>query len=145
VTKRGILERLGTLLLAASFLGTAGADAWGLHECPHHDLVASAAPSGTPEPGVGDAHAMHGADGRVAAEAHDHGSHEDHEGHGPCTCVGHCQSGAGETAAIAGGSSGAALAHARSDQAVPAGTPDESLPGPPSFLLPFANAPPRVS
>lgn|SRR5690606_14756107 len=135
--------RVLAVFVAAGFLGTGAADAFGLHRCPHHDGL----------PGEAGAAVAH-AGGAGAADGADHGgSHavgvgEAHAGgaaghgdHGPCTCVGAC------------GLTGAA--HPVPRQTVTAATESHAASGcehaaadAPSlhadYILPFANAPPSV-
>ena len=163
-----LTHKLAALLLAVSFQGTVVGDAWGVHDCPHHDMLPPVAASeaanalGAPEGAAGaPGHGGHGSDAGYgghgaaasaasahasAAHAHDGGAGDcDDCGHGPCTCVGHCQTGGSGTAALA--------MRPRVVLAVPPaswGLPSvrlvhDPLPGPTPYLLPFANAPPRTS
>lgn len=133
--------RIAALTFALTFLVTAGVDALGLHECPHHDPwaaeLAHDADAAT--------HAHEGADAGhatgVAAggDAHD-GSHGDHAG---CTCVGSCQLGG----AAAGVVPSASIDRLPATPVRRAEVPHEALllaPHPP-FFLPFANAPPGLA
>lgn len=126
------------LALLAAFTAAGAADALGVHACPHHDRLLPershasgdhAAPGATAAP-----HAAGGA-------AH-HGHDADHDGHGPCTCVG----GACSAAAFA-------LPGLPDGDLRPAATvlrgPDRPLPEArrvvrEAYLHPFANAPPTA-
>jgi hypothetical protein len=123
-------RRLAATLMAAGFLGTATADAYGVHRCPHHDGL----------PGADTPFASHGAHD---AGAHDGGAQSGtHDDHGPCTCVGACDvTGAAmpvpATAHTSiGGATGSTL------RALP---PADHTPHHFAYLLPFANAPPSMS
>lgn len=144
--------RLVAAVLAALFLATGAADAYGLHRCPHHDGVPGVVSAGAH--GAKDAHAgpAHGQENPGAASSHDTGpaaaagvhaqpadSHGDHEEHGPCSCIGTCGV-AGAALPVRGSealrfeasewSAGGAVSYRR------APTIDRD------YLLPYANAPP---
>lgn len=71
---------LVALLLVLASLGTA----LGVHPCPHHDGAAPAEDAGS-VPGHGPGH----------GSGHEHDATRGSGAHGPCTCVGQCQAGAG--------------------------------------------------
>ena len=129
---RSMRTRIGSLALVLAFQGVAAVDAFGLHECPHHDAVPEAPrhemPHG-PQPEAdhaGDAHAP-GEDG--------------HGQHGPCTCVGTCQV-EPQSTPIAAPESAPTLAGGTITHAEAEVVRCEALPGRPSFLLPYAHGPP---
>jgi len=68
------------LWVVAAFVGTSTADAFPLHECPHHDGLPHR--DAAEDASHSTAHAEHSPD----AAPSEHGSHD-----GPCTCVGQCQ------------------------------------------------------
>lgn len=115
------LRRIASLLVAVLLLATWGADAFGVHRCPHHDgLPAAAGP-----------HAAHGAAAPDHAPAH--GSHA------ACTCLGACAPGVALGARAAAADVLAAapdFVRAVSAPTVPL------LPDPALDLIPFAHAPP---
>src|SRR5690554_4561187 len=94
LTKRA--SRIAAIVLGLTFFVTAGVDALGFHECPHHDAIGlptsvqEAAPDHDGHAGHQD-HTNHDSDGADADAAPAPADHGDHTG--PCTCVGNCQHG----------------------------------------------------
>jgi len=83
--------RLVAAALAALFLATGAADAYGLHRCPHHDgLPGAAGVEPAHAAGVGQAHAASGDRHAAGAEPAHGGGAGQHDEHGPCTCIGAC-------------------------------------------------------
>ena len=81
-----LLPHLLRLTLAGTFLAAGGGDAFGAHECPHHDN-----PFGHSAAEASHAAGEHQPDAGVGSHAGP--THEDPSQHGPCTCVGDCQGG----------------------------------------------------
>ena len=73
-----------TLIALAAFLGASVADARGLDPCPHHDAVNLAKYGAAAQSG-------HGHD--MAHMGHGQSADQDQHEHGPCNCVGSCDSG----------------------------------------------------
>lgn len=74
--------RLTSLAFLVVFFAMSGADAFNLHECPHHDRLPASSHHAAPS--VDDLPATH-ATAEPAPEGPDHGSHG-----ATCTCVGDC-------------------------------------------------------
>lgn len=72
--------RLAALLVAVLFLLSGAESAFGVHQCPHHDLIVES----------GDVHAGHDMAGH---EGMGHHSDPQPDHSGPCTCQGACQMG----------------------------------------------------
>ena len=138
------MSRIAAMAFGLTFYVTAGMDVLGLHECPHHDVVAGMEGHGqgahaehAADPA---AHGAHAATTDVASAPAHHGGHEE----GPCTCVGTCQLGNQALPALAGAATTTKLlAPAWSTESLTGGD-DERLPGAPPFFLPLANAPPGL-
>ncbi len=145
-----VQRRIVSLIAAFAFLATAGADAYGLHSCPHHDGV----PASQHAHASNDAVAGHpGSDhlaGKAAAPGHGTamgGAHEgagnhpadSHADHGPCTCVGACSA-----TAVSVPSEPARVLVAAPPVGTVAAVPGDAqtLPGIRAYILPWANAPP---
>jgi hypothetical protein len=116
------------ILLVLTSLGTA----LGVHPCAHHDLA----------PASGDAAGAGPAGSRGQSSGHEHDPGPGSEAHGPCTCVGQCQTGAAPSMP--------APAVGR-DLPTPPAAPQALLPAPPlprtsivPFSLPWGNAPPTL-
>lgn len=140
------LTRLVGAIVALTFVAGLGADVYGLHQCPHHDhsgefgvvpdqgevagAVAGTRPAPSADPGD---HAV----GPPAAPE------DGPEPEGPCTCVGACHASASTPVVavppVAVPAAGAAtrLSFFQPERQLP---PNDS-----PYLLPFANAPPRLS
>ena len=127
---RTLSTRFVALFVAMLFLLNGAESAFGMHECPHHDLVVE---SGSAQATHGSTHDMAGMDGHSSP-------HSDHSA--PCTCQGACQMGSAaalpEIAVVAPSATilivevpslGAEVLRARHH--VP-------------FFLPYSQAPPRV-
>jgi hypothetical protein len=126
--------RFAAFLIAVLFLLNGAESAFGMHKCPHHDLVAADA-SG---------HSMHQMAGHLMA-GHEMGGHSDpgESGHSaPCTCQGACQM--SSTAALPQpvvAAPGAAIVLVE----VPVARAEDLLARRLSpFFLPSSQAPPRV-
>lgn len=125
--KRSSPNRFSALVAALLVLFAWTGDAVGLHPCPHHSALPTAADT---------------ADAGAADE--DHGAHApdpaDHGEHGACTCVGCCPAGAALPA----------FAAALRETPILDGAPPSSLAGRatdlparfPPFVLPYGQAPP---
>lgn len=137
----------------ASFWFALASDAYGLHDCPHHDGVVEGTASGhvaaAPHNGAHDGAARAGvhsaaapAPGGTATTPAGVGGHGDH-GEGVCNCVGDCAGGGG-SAPLPG-----SVAPPR---VVETPTPPQSVSprcvivplDPPDYLLPPATAPPHA-
>jgi len=150
------IQRVSALAFALTFQVTAGMDALGLHDCPHHDAIGSgtidhagAHPDGPHAPS-GHGHGSHGAPAAPAAHGAHGGSsgsnapsqHSQHGQHGgACTCVGSCQLGGTTLGGPASRQAGVAPAILVAARIAPPSR-EELLPGAPAFFLPLANAPP---
>lgn len=123
-----LISRIVALLLAGMFPLAVAGDGYGLHPCPHHDVLTVDGPHASA------AHAM-----AAHAAAPDGPSRDSHGDHGPCTCIGGCNAPVG----VALPGLGLTVAHAsvavRRTRRAPSATLYFS---PPSFLLPYATAPP---
>jgi hypothetical protein len=113
-----------TLLLALTW----GADAVGLHACPHHGVVAA----------VQSGHMAHG-EGAHAG----HGKQAPSPEHQGCTCIGCCH--AGTVALVPHAGALAVRATVLNHPAAPVRRDDGALPAPPPYLLPYSTAPPIVA
>jgi hypothetical protein len=122
-----LIGRIVALLLAGMFPLAVVGDGYGLHPCPHHDSL-------TLQSGPAD-----GGHGMAAHSTAPGDSGDSHGDHGPCTCIGGCNAPVGvalpglglRIAPVATAVGPAPRSHAA--------TLDFS---PPSFLLPYATAPP---
>ncbi|HEU5209421.1 MAG TPA: hypothetical protein VFU06_08420 [Longimicrobiales bacterium] len=132
-------RRIVSLLALVVFSTTGAADAYGLHSCPHHDALPE-----TPH----QQHA-HRADAQ-AATVTSHGQHShdsadapaspaEHDGHGPCTCVGECSSNP-PAAPLEAAPVTVVASLATRHVVVPAQVQPHACTTP--YLLPWPNAPP---
>lgn len=127
--ERPWIHGLVAAFLAVMFVGTGAIDAYGLHDCPHHDALPDAASSAQPVAGG------HGASGHAAPAGHDDG----HDEHGPCTCIGLCGAASVALPALGAGAPELVVATAGRVAARPVLT---RVPTRGDYLLPFATAPP---
>lgn len=111
--RRGTAHTLPALLCLATFVAAGAGDVYGLHRCAHHDAAADppvpaghaderdASDDGHPVPSR-HAHPGHVATGaaQTGPVGVDHGQHDRHGEHGPCTCVGDCHAGAATPVAL---------------------------------------------
>lgn len=147
---RRTLIAFGTI---ASFFLAVASDAYGLHDCPHHDGVASPPPAGA-SADESDAHAPAHSHRGANHPAGDHADHPapsvhfddaggGHDGHtAVCICVGDCAGGGGSAPLP-----GSAVLPRVSDAPAPPRSvaPRHVLPGrlePPDYLQPPAIGPP---
>jgi hypothetical protein len=123
-----LISRIVTLLLAGMFPLAVVGDGYGLHPCPHHD-----------SPTVQSTHVAAEGHHPAAPPAAPADSGDSHGDHGPCTCIGGCSAPVGVALPGLGLRTAQAASVVRPWTATHAATLDFS---PPSFLLPYATAPP---
>jgi hypothetical protein len=130
--ERGIYQRGTVVLFATVFLFAMWGDGYGLHSCPHHDVL----PVSESDAEFGLAHDHGDSLAEAGPErASEHASHE-----GPCTCMGDCDppsSADPGTPSVAGGVVPAATVLSVSTAGALAAAFDDS-----PYRLPFPNAPP---
>jgi hypothetical protein len=132
--KRTLPNRVVAVTMAMVFLLLGAGDLFGVHPCPHHDLLAAHA---------GEHNASHAPGTPEPPHEHEQAAPGEEATHGPCTCQGACPS---STAAEA------LPAHVRPAMVESVvDTPrtgvrvrDVLLPRFTPFLLPYAHGPPQL-
>ncbi|HUF13706.1 MAG TPA: hypothetical protein VMN78_11440 [Longimicrobiales bacterium] len=135
--RRSLPLRSTALASALALTLAASGDAYGLHDCAHHDTLPTQTGHAN---GAHGRHSAHGAIDGTAVDAAAHTSHDSSEHEGGCPCVGDC---AGATAAALPTSPAAAGADtpatAASAAAIPSDAPRAART---QHFHPFAQAPP---
>lgn len=141
---RNLRERTMALLFACAFLFVSWGDAYGVHDCPHHDRLPGTTPAGATAPGATHPESEPSAHG-AATDAHgessrsaDHGSHDKR----PCTCLGDCQPTSQQVQAVS--STTAPVTFAAASEYAPMRRAWSADVSESPYRLPFANGPPHL-